>query len=189
MSAVKRRVFNVLAAVSLVLCAAAGVLWVGSYLVEPAGPMVSFGSASGTVYRALPLTVGPNRFTFVGSERGRVLFIEQSSGPPTDASHCGVLAQPDSVVVYSPLSTVRDHGLFGFGRASLAMFTGSATTVTSIPFWAVVLATLALPASALRWRLRERRRLREGLCPNCGYDLRATPDCCPECGTAVAPAA
>ena len=52
-----------------------------------------------------------------------------------------------------------------------------------VPYWAVCLPAAAAPL-ALLWRSRKtRRRQRSGLCPACGYDLRATPGRCPECGT------
>jgi hypothetical protein len=51
------------------------------------------------------------------------------------------------------------------------------------PHWTVAIGFVLLP---VRWILR-RRALRDrqnrGRCPTCGYDLRATPDRCPECGT------
>ncbi len=54
--------------------------------------------------------------------------------------------------------------------------------VLAVPHW-VYLIPLALPPALHLNRLRKRRRRRSvGLCPACGYDLRATPDRCPECG-------
>ena len=54
------------------------------------------------------------------------------------------------------------------------------------PYWLPLLVSSALPALWLWATIRRARRPKEGLCPACGYDLRATPDRCPECGTAGA---
>jgi hypothetical protein len=57
-----------------------------------------------------------------------------------------------------------------------------ATVVIRIPHWALVLP-LSCPAILyLATCTRCARRLRRGLCPACAYDLRATPERCPECG-------
>jgi hypothetical protein len=52
----------------------------------------------------------------------------------------------------------------------------------SVPIWLCVLVTLSLPLARLTRRWRTIRRKRNTRCANCGYDLRATPDRCPECG-------
>ena len=58
-----------------------------------------------------------------------------------------------------------------------------------MPCWFLVIVTGSLPAFRIAGiyyrRQRNRRRQQHGLCPACGYDLRATPDRCPECGTAT----
>jgi hypothetical protein len=52
--------------------------------------------------------------------------------------------------------------------------------------WQAMILTGALPAVQLYlWRRHMRERPKQGLCQKCGYDLRATPDRCPECGTVV----
>jgi hypothetical protein len=61
--------------------------------------------------------------------------------------------------------------------------------IVAIPFWFFLI--LAAPYSTIRIKrahggLRRRKRSRYGMCLSCGYDLRATPDRCPECGTIAA---
>jgi hypothetical protein len=92
-----------------------------------------------------------------------------------------------------PDAALRRLGFDAFsGQTTLASggityWTGRLTYVTA-PWWALVTALGVGPsfraiglARARRARMREAR----GLCARCGYDLRATPEHCPECGSAA----
>jgi hypothetical protein len=51
-----------------------------------------------------------------------------------------------------------------------------------VSHWLVAIPLAVPPGWWLKRRARDRDRKRKGRCHQCGYDLRATPDRCPECG-------
>ena len=72
---------------------------------------------------------------------------------------------------------------FGFVyRRDEGQQTPATVTGMAAPIWAVFLLMGLIPARNLGMLIAYRRRARAGACCSCGYDLRATPERCPECG-------
>jgi len=59
----------------------------------------------------------------------------------------------------------------------------------NLPWWFLSTPGLLWIAAIFFQQIRRWRRPRLGRCACCGYDLRASPDRCPECGTPVPPVA
>jgi hypothetical protein len=66
-----------------------------------------------------------------------------------------------------------------------SQFTQFTLKELEVPTWFIAALAFLLPGRrALRWIGLRRRKIR-GRCVSCGYDLRASKDRCPECGTAT----
>jgi hypothetical protein len=72
---------------------------------------------------------------------------------------------------------------FWFGRVSSTQRSVRSRGIV-VPHWFLVILFATMPLTRLGLFIRRRRRKVEGRCAKCGYDLRATPERCPECGTA-----
>jgi hypothetical protein len=86
----------------------------------------------------------------------------------------------------SGTNIMRGHGYAVTGRRAKVPGPQVQFAMPSVPHWIVATACalppLAWSAVVVPKRLRLRRRQRRGLCLVCGYDLRGSPERCPECG-------
>jgi hypothetical protein len=196
----RRRLVNSLTVLSLLLCVAAAALWVRSFYVQDVLRWQTTRAVDGGVRRTTceifsvrghnVLHVQSNAYT--PAEFDRVVRPIDAMTTPAQRSHWYRMGTHEFRFNYNP--DVRGRPLWvwlGF-RFSHSIHDSSPPfpgfTEARLPHWLVVLAAAAPPAAWFgRWWRRRRRHV-AGRCPRCGYDLRATPDRCPECGAAAGPA-
>jgi hypothetical protein len=150
--------FTLFAAASLLLCVAAAAMAVRSFSVED----------------QLEYLSSDDRLLMLISKNGRLDVLYLSPWRGDDPGFTYMQGSPHA---YG--GTDYSKRVLGFG-ADVQLNGGR---FVNIPYWFLALVAAAPLLVALK-RIRHRRRLnRRGLCAVCGYDLRASPDRCPECGT------
>jgi hypothetical protein len=180
-----RRLLATLAVMSLLLCVAAAVLWVRSYWL---GETWEWSDAR------------TDRGMGLRSERGQLSFnltwwMSSANAWPTVRSTTPERVYYRQANPRGPagrVATIKsDPNTQGFGPIlGLAFFLqwpdadGAHHIELMVPYWVLTVGFIATPALWLRARWKRRRG--PPVCAECGYDLRATPGRCPECGVAAA---
>jgi hypothetical protein len=197
----KRRVLQFFTAASLVLCLATVVLWIWSYrsgmafswlrsslYLDSAGEQAG-GSEGGGVHIDIARGGMLYHYNLIPEYHVRDMVHVDVVDPPhrrIDSWKFKFERWPDPDNQPVPESIRQSSLLFEWGfYASINWKPKQEHWVElQAPLYAFVIAFAILPGL---WLLRRyRRRRHDGLCQTCGYDLRATPDRCPECGTASA---
>ena len=174
----RRRLFTLSSALSLLLCVALCVMWVRSHRLSE---RLTWRNTGG--YRSVHTARGHVVVSF--------LLADWSKKPPqTFHGPKYKWDDPDppfnNLLIMNGYSGDRlaSHKWAGFAwheRRNARRRTLDAIIV--VPFWALAAVTAIAPVAWTFVRVLPRvRRRQAGLCAACGYDLRATADRCPECG-------
>jgi hypothetical protein len=95
------------------------------------------------------------------------------------------LEKPTAMNTYGAVAVVHSAGGFWYCRVhqyALPDFDIRYGTI-AVPWWAILGLTALGPGAWIRNRRGDRTRYEARICRDCVYDLRATPERCPECGT------
>jgi len=162
------------------VCIAAAVLWRRSYggdvdMLVGVGPTTTFNAAASYQGKLVFF------FSDVPSEPGTQWSLQPLRAPVEEV-------EPLYGRLFEQGTTLR-ASLVGFqlGHGTISVFKTPPTfTAVTVPHWFVVLATAVPTLLWVRGALRHWRWARQGRCRSCGYDLRSSPDRCPECGAVPA---
>jgi hypothetical protein len=175
MASMRRRLSTALAAISLVLIGPILLLWTRSY-------------RQWDILGFLRTTAsGQMQFNTLDSVKGRVIIGSVRNAPrnlPYWTQDGRLLHTRDASTITFYETTRMQRIGFDFKR-STSRRTGAGQWHLTIPWWFITLLNTAVSILALTYGVRRKKQRGPGACPACGYDLRATPDRCPECGTAV----
>jgi hypothetical protein len=183
-----RRLLMLLSVLSLVLCVATAGIWVRSYwisegFVDARGGHASIGRIARGRVAVITMDARPEAVDF---EWVRWAFpIDWEELPMLPGAFA---AGYQSAGEFRFLGFVRRGGTQSYIVSKNPWtFEDRPYRLTMVPLWFVCAVTawplLPLAARCIRWL---RRRPVPGLCASCGYDLRASPDRCPECGATAA---
>ena len=170
--AIREILLATFAAACAVLCLVTLITWprsrwtADSYWWNDPGRVRALVTSAGSIelyFREVPATAG---FRILGSRGHR-------GGQPVSDPLDGIRRS----------DMARRWTFLGFGHAT----DHAGTRVIVVPAWFVALVAALVPPL---WLVRYRRRRaddrrRRNLCVRCAYDLRASPERCPECGMAI----
>ena len=197
----RRRLFAIAAAMSLLLCLATAAAWVSSYFRYIGFRFVrDFSSSDGMVQIRCSWVALRGGFDFafwhhhaITPESAADLKEDHVWHAPVEIWSGSVGKLDETNNKYLPRPTYRfmptNPSPLGFQfRARRGLYQGNYYWygAAAIPFWFPVVVCSGLPLLWTWRRRRARMRARRGRCRFCGYDLRATTDRCPECGRSVA---